>query len=835
MNDTNGQEVTASKRTKLLFKNLNCAVIIGTTIALLLSYVQSHVLNPIHCWAWFAAVLVVNGGRYGLGFHYTKHVDDSERQAHRYEQFFYAGVIATGLLWGTAGVLLFPIDSVEHQLFLAFALVAVCTNVVSAFNPNVRYAVTFIALTLAPIFIQLSLGETMIAKAGAIMTLISLAVMFHTSTALSNSVRSVLLANREASREKQETLRKRNLFHLVLENIPERVFWKGRDLRYLGANALFRKDVGLNEATDIVGKSDSEILWNGSSKEYLKAEQEIINKGIDSVHYEESTQLSSGIERWTEVNKVPIKNSSGEIEGILGTYHDISRQKRVENTLRLAATAFETHEAISIADKKGIIISVNKAFCEVTGYSADEVIGNNPSILSSGKHDIHFYEEMWRSLIKNGRWSGEVINRRKNGEEYVEQLSITAVQGENGTVENYVAVFSDLSEKKEVERQLRQAQKMDAVGTLVSGIAHEFNNMLVGISGNVFLARESVNEGSTVDGMLETADNICFKAADLVNQLLTFARKDKAMQQHSPIDLSTWLDEGLKLSQASIPKDTDLQYHNETENLFVLANTTQLQQIIINLLNNARDSSSHRDAPWIKLQLSSGDADKEFRLRHKDFNGYEFVQLTVQDNGTGIPADKLEKIFEPFYTTKEVGKGTGLGLAVIQSIMHSLHGCMEVTSVEGEGTAFHLFFPKLKPDAAKLDHHLPNLKINHGNGERILIADDEPDVLMMTTKILQDLGYHTVTASDGQEAVEIFKADPQQFDLLLLDVVMPTLNGPRAAIKMRSLRPDIPLIFYTGYSHDEMSDSMKELDRFKMIAKPFRVVEISQLIHKMIT
>jgi len=437
---------------------------------------------------------------------------------------------------------------------------------------------------------------------------------------------------------------------------------------------------------------------------------------------------------------------------------------------------------------------------------------------------------MWAALINEGRWSGEVINKHKDGHEFTERLTITAIRNGQNEVVNYVAVFTDISEKKEIELKLRHSQKMEAVGTLVSGIAHEFNNMLTGIYGNVFLAKDLTKQGSEIHNILQTADEICFKASDMINQLLTLAHKDKGLQKYHHVDLASWIDDSLKLSRSALPANVELMYTKTQADLIINADKTQLHQIVINLLNNARDSSAHRQSPCIRIILDCGHASVRFRELHKEFKANEFVKLTISDNGTGIPADKLDKIFEPFYTTKEVGKGTGLGLAVIQAVVQSHHGCMEVESFEGKGTSFHIYFPRVTSTQEQTNLPIDGQPIIAGSGELILIADDEPEVLKMTSRMLQNIGYKTVEAKNGNEAIELFKADTQAYDLLLFDMVMPILSGPSAAEHIRRIRPDIPVVFYTGYSPKEMLKELQGLENFKLIGKPFRVGEITGVI-----
>ncbi|ATX78828.1 PAS domain S-box-containing protein [Mariprofundus aestuarium] len=598
--------------------------------------------------------------------------------------------------------------------------------------------------------------------------------------------------------------------------------------------------------TEVLGISKEEAMgrpWSevakwypGSPKIAYEEISSLVSRQKDYARFEMNYTHPDGSERTILVSEHPVIDENGEVVSIDGLAEDITERKSIENALRLSATAFETREAILITDARGVILSVNSSCEELTGYSANELIGKRPNILSSGRHDLHFYEAMWKALTSEGFWKGELINKCKNGKEYTEKLSITASKDLTGKVINYIGVFSDITEKIALEKQLRQSQKMEAIGILVGGIAHEFNNMLAAISGNLYLAKRKVEKEGYVRERLNTAEEVCFKAAGIIKQLLTFSRKDTSEGNLTVIDMAHWLPEGVNLARSALTSRVELKCTIEKNNLLVSADTTGLQQIIMNLINNARDASSHREHPLIEIEVSSGSATSEFRQMHKDFQGYEFVRLMVRDNGTGIPEDKLERIFEPFYTTKSAGKGTGLGMSVIDGIVKLMHGCIVVESELNVGTTFNIYIPMLhdeiKTDATKSQEEIPE-GVLIGHGETILIADDEVDILKMLSEILQGLDYKVITACDGQNAVEQFERNSQSIDMVLLDVVMPKLSGPAAAILMRGINPNIPVLFLTGYNPDEMRSNMNELDNYQIFSKPIRVNELSLVVRKL--
>ncbi len=504
-----------------------------------------------------------------------------------------------------------------------------------------------------------------------------------------------------------------------------------------------------------------------------------------------------------------IATASRMLSEILMSYglafrESLSRGK-LEESLRLASEVVEnTQDGVIITDLDGHIIRVNPAFCAVTGYTADEVIGKTPAILQSGWQDKRFYREMWRAINEQGRWEGKIWNRRKNGDIYPEHLSITTTYNARGEPSHRVGVFSDLSEQEALEEQLRQAMKMESIGTLVGGIAHDFNNMLAGLTGNLYLLGQHMAPDDPSRNRLEQMEAICGRAAEMIAQLLAFARKG-AVDMH-PLPLDSFLKEAIKLARVTIPESIAFRYEFCSEPLTIFGDTTQLQQVIMNLLNNARDAASRADKPEITLKLEPFTADDPFCQRHPDSctAGSRFAHLCVRDNGVGIPKENLNHIFEPFFTTKEEGKGTGLGLSMVYGAIQSHRGIIEVESMCNFGTSFHLYLP-LCDDHAQRTEQTTNHPAPHraAADQTILLADDNSVVRTSTAEVLEDLGYRVLTAADGDEAWSIYHSQPRgAIHVVILDVVMPNLDGLQLAKRIRQHNPQQPILFATGYDRN---------------------------------
>ena len=514
-----------------------------------------------------------------------------------------------------------------------------------------------------------------------------------------------------------------------------------------------------------------------------------------------------------------IRNASGLVSIVM------DREQRQASLRTLSQAIDQAGESIMITDTKGMIEYVNPSFSRITGYTSDEVQGKNPRILKSGIQSAAYYKELWDTISNGEVWHSSVIDRRKDGSQYPATLSIAPILNDDGETTHYVGIQQDMTDHNMLEQQFYQAQKMEAIGTLVGGIAHDFNNMLAGMTGNLYLAMKKVQAQPDVVEKLAKVEAISFRAADMVQQLLTFARKDRVSMKRVP--LTPFIKETIKFLHASVPENIALLQNICSESLYINGDATQLHQVLMNLINNARDAVETVEAPSITVRLSPFHTDTSFLEEHVYFTPGSYAHLSVEDNGHGIPKNMIEHIFEPFFTSKEEGKGTGLGLAMVFGAVKTHQGFVEVDSSEGKGANFHVYLPLLESRGAASELPQDNLVVE-GHGEMILLVDDQQQITDTGKEVLESIGYKVLIATNGQHAIELFKANINEIDLVILDVVMPVMGGSEAARCIRQIKPQVKIIMSTGYDKNIQSD----LDNEIMLGKPFSIAEMSHLIRQ---
>jgi PAS domain S-box-containing protein len=520
---------------------------------------------------------------------------------------------------------------------------------------------------------------------------------------------------------------------------------------------------------------------------------------------------------------------------VLSFLADVTERKTAEDALQESERRFRSvtqlaHDAIISADARGVILTWNRGARTIFGYTEEEIVGQPLLRLIPERYrDAHQRELARLQVTGASQVQGktvELVGLRKDGSEFPLELSLTAWQAPQGPC--YSGIIRDITERKQWQAQLQQAQKMEAIGTLSGGIAHNFNNLLAIIIGYTELATADLSSTSPSRQYLQEVLTASNRARDLVQQILTFSRKSNAGR--GPVHLPPLVKETLKLLRASLPATIEIRQHIDRQVGVVLADPTQMHQVLMNLCTNA-EYAMRATGGVLEVRLEAVDLDEAFAAAHPEVKPGAYVRLTVQDTGCGIEPEVVGRIFEPFFTTKEVGEGTGMGLAVVHGIVTECGGTITVHSTPGKGTRFQIYLPcvpETVQDTTPVEERVP-----HGQG-CILFVDDEPVLAQWGRTLLERLGYKVVARTSSVEALEAFRAMPQRFDLVITDQTMPNITGDALARELRRLRPEVPIILCTGFSHLVDADKARALGIDAMCMKPLAARDLAVTIQQVL-
>jgi PAS domain S-box-containing protein len=518
----------------------------------------------------------------------------------------------------------------------------------------------------------------------------------------------------------------------------------------------------------------------------------------------------------------PLTDDAGQILGAMGVSIDITERKRAEQErIRLSTAVEQAAEAVLLTDTRGSIQYVNPAFETLSGFTREDALGRTPEILKSGAHDETFFIDLWSTIRKGRVWNGRITNRQKSGVLVEHEATISPIHDSEGAIIGYVWIARDVTDQVQLETLLRQSQKMEAVGQLAGGVAHDFNNILQAIRGYTELALDQSSGDSSVRNHLEQVRQATDRAASLVRQLLAFSRRERLKPEC--LDLDEVILGTLKMLGRVLGEHIDLDLRPRGGSKLINADRGQIEQILMNLCVNARDAMP--EGGTITVATDEVAFDEEFVEQHPWATVGCFAVLSVSDRGRGIPDEIREHIFEPFFTTKDVGQGTGLGLATVYAITKRHEGLIDVTSEPDGGTTFRIHLPVARggtaADAVAAAQPWPV-----GGNETILLAEDDRMVREWVLRVLGAAGYRVLVASDGDEALDLFLRDKDNVDLALLDVLMPRRSGREVSRTIRAHRPEIPVVFTTGYSDDVLTSEQQQAGPLQILQKPYDAREI---------
>ncbi len=776
---------------------------------------------------------------------------------------------------------------------------------------------------------------------------------------------------RDISVKKQAEVALRNsqkMLQLIMDTIPQRIFWKDRSYKYLGCNKPFAKDAGLNSPEEIIGKHDFELSWKASAKLYREDDKEVMEKKIEKINFEEPQKRTDGTNLWLRTSKKPLLDEKGNVIGIFGSYEDITESKLIEEALRASeekfSKAFRSSPDVIIitTSEGGKITEVNDRFSELTGYTHTEAIGKTSlelnlwvdpeerekyiSVLLKEGH-IRDFESKFR--MRNGEirialMSGEIleiknekfilgtirdITEPREAEDALEEserrYKMATLAGNVGVwdfnlttndiyvdpvlkmilgyddneIENRMEAWLDLVhpadrkkviseaealidgkiphydityrmmhrngsirwfhargslhqdaeekahrligtntditkqvqtelEKASIQSQLIRAQKLEAIGTLAGGIAHDFNNLLTTIQGYTDLSLNSVQENERLHRNLKQIQKASRKAANLTNQLLLFSRKQAI--EPSSLNINEIIINILQLLDRIIGEDIFIQTNFAKDIWKIWADAGNMEQMVMNIILNARDALPKGG----KISIESKNvvvSEDESELM-PDARPGRFVCVAFRDNGIGMTPKVLQHIFEPFFTTKELGKGTGLGLSVVYGILQQHEGWITVESEPKKGSEFKVYIPASFIKRPEKTEEQSELRDYHGNGEIILLVEDEEGIREFAAGILEEYGYKVLRADSFGSAMQQFEENRDKIDLIFSDVVLPDKSGLELVKDLLKQKKDVAVLLTSGYTGDKSNWNIIQKKGYRFLKKPFALLELLKAVHR---
>ena len=536
---------------------------------------------------------------------------------------------------------------------------------------------------------------------------------------------------------------------------------------------------------------------------------------------------AKGRRLWARAMGYPVK-AGGRVVKLAGTFQDITARKRAEERIAtLAAAVEQTADDSIVLDLEGRIQYVNPAFERTTGYSSAEALGQDVNVLLCRGLDEDLRRKIWETITRGHPWKGRFSNRTKDGRVILLDASVSAIRDRSGAIISYVSARRDVTKQLQMEAHLAQADKLEAIGTLAGGIAHDFNNVLTAIAGNTQLAMKKCAADSPIQRDLKVVLQGARRAADLVKQILTFSRH--TLHEEGAVDLGAIVKETSKFLRATVP--TTIEIRTDIQSSAVIkADPGEIHRILMNLCMNAILAMEGKSG-LLEIRIADEDVDSSFAQQFPGTSPGRFVRLQVRDTGQGMSREVLDHIFEPFFTTREPGKGTGMGLSVVHGIVTSLQGAITARSDPGAGTTFEVHLPVAREAVPSAP--APLQEIRRGT-ERVLLVDDDALVLETVVDMLHELGYQVRSEASGAAAQAAFEADPQAFDLVITDMTMPGMTGDVLAKWLKSRRPDLPVLVYSGYTEEQIPEDtrLRAIDGF--LPKPLFLGTLSEAVRKVL-
>lgn len=607
----------------------------------------------------------------------------------------------------------------------------------------------------------------------------------------------------------------------AFDTIDDLVFLHDDQGRIIRANKAYINQAG----------SDYAQILNRPYWEVFPSKDLCIGGYLDkpgSVH-ESDIQLENGAVYRSKVYVV--QNRDGKFRYSLHILTDITERKLLDNKLNLLLQAVEySNASVVITDLVGKIQFVNRRFEQVTGYTRQEVHGKNPRILKSGETPTEVYKSMWDTITAGKEWKGELHNRKKNGNLFWESATVTPIKDDRGRISGYMAVKEDINHQKLTQEALRRSQKMEALGQLTGGIAHDFNNLLGIIIGNLDFLRRLVRDDEKAINRIETASKATLRGAALTKQLLSFSSRQGMTRE--AIDTNRIVLEMNELLARSLNPQVELEISLDKSLWITDIDPGELEDALLNMALNAKAAMPNGG----KLTISTANIylDDYYAHFHADVEPGDYVELTVADTGCGMSREVQEHAFEPFFSTRPKGEGTGLGLSMVYGFVQRAGGHATIQSAPGSGTRIRLYLPRSKKALESTKHAAHTAAAAHTGNGTILVVDDEKELMELTMEFLTEAGFKVCAAGNGKEALDALERHPE-IDLLFSDVLMPGgMNGYELAVQAQQKYPALKVLLTSGFTDNTVVGDVKQRFSAGILKKPFRKQELVQQIRRVL-
>jgi PAS domain S-box-containing protein len=620
---------------------------------------------------------------------------------------------------------------------------------------------------------------------------------------------------------KAEVERERNLLHALMDNIPDAIWFKDKAGRFTEVNKAAASLLGVSNPSEVIGRTIFDFLPPEQGREIHAREQEIIRLSRAEANRIQELHFKSVGARWMSTTRAPVLERTGGVAAVVGVSRDVTEQKHAEVALQQSEEKYRqmvetAAEGVWIVDNLVRTIFVNSKMAAMLGLKPEDMQGKPVS-------DFMPAEDVTAQLppFEHGNPEGSATDlrlRRSDGTEIWAILSSSPMIDASGRRSGTLAMLTEVTERKRLEDQFRQAQKLEAMGRLAGGVAHDFNNILTVISGYSQLLLRRMETGSPLRAQVEKIGVAADQAANLTRQLLSFSRRRAVQSQ--VLDLNAAVSNFEKLCRPIIGDAIELVTKLDSNVGRIRADAGQLDQVLMNLIVNARDAMPQGG----RVSIETANVEPSGSPSHP---AGEYVLLAVSDTGCGMDANTKTRLFEPFFTTKDEGKGTGLGLSTVHGIVTQHGGWIDVISEPGQGTCFSLYLPRIRDEVQAILLPQPTAEWPRGS-ETVLVVDDRAAVRELVRETLEPCGYKILEAADGQEGVEIFERNAKQIDLVITDLVMPRLDGAEFGRLVKQQRPETKILYMSGYSDESVVIDTPSA----LLQKPFTPEALAQRVRE---